>query len=681
MKPDAKPRDFRSNATGQATRMSIDESATAHLMDVLTKLYSDPELAVLREYSTNAWDSHIAAGVKRPIEVTLPTRFNPILTIRDYGEGLDAHDIEHIYSQYGTSTKRGSDDAVGMLGLGCKSGLAYTDQFVLTGYKNGTATSVMISRDADGAGTMTVVNEEPTTETGALVTIPTKPDTSLAEKAENFFHVWNEGDVLVDGEQPERINGFWIADDILLTQEVEGDFIVMGNVPYPTSELFNASRSRYDNHGYHAVCFVPIGSVNFAPSREALMDTRKTQACIETLKARIVSELDKTVVDKIENAASAKDAQEAFKHGKALGWKGKAQFQGFDVLMTLDRTPLDKNGDAVYHHIEDLVVEEAVKYSYLHVNKTSYMRATGERSPHFQLDTEPVIFKNFTGRELTQVKREKLTLWLQQQGFAQDLASKRGRRGYYSGGNLQPMVMLDKLSKIEKFWLDGRTIYDWDDVDKIVLPKTVTADGTKRLKGSYDVYANGETKRGVPANDLAGVKNLYWNRGNLWNAQSCSPVKTGALDLSDCTIVALGENRIEKFKRDFPNAMNVNDAAHKAAEGWVRTLDDEELLAHGVKNSDVAYILKNLDATAINDPQVVEMIRLNGLSTSTVGQGIQKFGQWARADTSKGEKLAEACMAKYPLVQVSHYGTTGKKVREHNNLYINAVYATEKGVN
>ena len=85
MKPDAKPRDFRSNATGQATRMSIDESATAHLMDVLTKLYSDPELAVLREYSTNAWDSHIAAGVKRPIEVTLPTRFNPILTIRDYG--------------------------------------------------------------------------------------------------------------------------------------------------------------------------------------------------------------------------------------------------------------------------------------------------------------------------------------------------------------------------------------------------------------------------------------------------------------------------------------------------------------------------------------------------------------------------------------------------------------------
>jgi sensor histidine kinase regulating citrate/malate metabolism len=94
--------------------MSFDENSVAHLMSVLTDLYSDPELAVIREYSTNALDSHIAAGVDRPIEITLPNGLSPFFKIRDYGTGMDASDIETIYSKYGASTKRESDTQVGM---------------------------------------------------------------------------------------------------------------------------------------------------------------------------------------------------------------------------------------------------------------------------------------------------------------------------------------------------------------------------------------------------------------------------------------------------------------------------------------------------------------------------------------------------------------------------------------
>ena len=75
-------------------------------------LYSDPELAVIREYSTNAFDAHIEAGVTRPIEITTPTHLCPFFKVRDYGFGLDVEDIREIYSQYGASTKRESDDVV-----------------------------------------------------------------------------------------------------------------------------------------------------------------------------------------------------------------------------------------------------------------------------------------------------------------------------------------------------------------------------------------------------------------------------------------------------------------------------------------------------------------------------------------------------------------------------------------
>jgi hypothetical protein len=60
-------------------RMSFDENSLSHLMSILTDLYSDPALAVIREYSTNALDSHVEAGNTDPIEVILPSMLNPSL--------------------------------------------------------------------------------------------------------------------------------------------------------------------------------------------------------------------------------------------------------------------------------------------------------------------------------------------------------------------------------------------------------------------------------------------------------------------------------------------------------------------------------------------------------------------------------------------------------------------------
>jgi hypothetical protein len=51
---------------GNSIAMSIDPGSVMHIMSVLTDLYSDPEAACIREYSTNALDSHIDAGISRP---------------------------------------------------------------------------------------------------------------------------------------------------------------------------------------------------------------------------------------------------------------------------------------------------------------------------------------------------------------------------------------------------------------------------------------------------------------------------------------------------------------------------------------------------------------------------------------------------------------------------------------
>jgi hypothetical protein len=118
--------DVTSTIEGEETPLSIDPGSVNNLMALLTDMYSDPELAIVREYSTNARDSHIAAGVTDPIEVYTPTVLEPMLRIVDHGVGLSADDIRDIYSRYGLSTKAESNDYNGVLGLGCKSALTVT---------------------------------------------------------------------------------------------------------------------------------------------------------------------------------------------------------------------------------------------------------------------------------------------------------------------------------------------------------------------------------------------------------------------------------------------------------------------------------------------------------------------------------------------------------------------------
>ena len=145
--------------------MEIDPTATAHLMSLLTDLYSDPELACLREYSTNAWDSHIDANNEHTaIVVQTPNVLSPYLTIQDFGVGMDGDTIRRIYSQYGRSTKREQTTTNGSMGIGAKAALGYTNQFTVSGVKDGVKTLVSVSRAGDGTGVMEIVYTGPTDE-------------------------------------------------------------------------------------------------------------------------------------------------------------------------------------------------------------------------------------------------------------------------------------------------------------------------------------------------------------------------------------------------------------------------------------------------------------------------------------------------------------------------------------
>lgn len=274
-----------------AVEMSLDQDGLVHLMSVLTNLYSDKHLAVLREYSTNALDSHVAAGNPAPIEVTLPTVLNPTLVVTDHGLGLSRREIVEVYARYGASTKRDTDTQVGSFGLGAKSAFTIGGQFVVTATKDGLRTSAVFALDERGVGSVSILAEHETTDpNGVTVSVAVDEPHRMQEAAAKFFRAWRPGTVLVNGRAPESYftsdDALWLGDDVLFTK-TGSITVVMGSVAYPlphsaVSSVRARAEGTWRSWGDHPglAVFVPIGAVDITPSREGVRDTERTIAAV-----------------------------------------------------------------------------------------------------------------------------------------------------------------------------------------------------------------------------------------------------------------------------------------------------------------------------------------------------------------------------------------------------------------
>lgn len=298
---------------GEAVDMSLSGDSLEHIMDILSDLYSNRPAAIVREYATNAIDSHIISGQTRPIEISTPNRLNPNLVIRDYGSGMSKEVLISTYSKYGASTKRGNNLEAGQLGLGSKSGFAYTDQFTVRSVSDGHCCELIMSRNDRGAAEMTIAFDYETgDDSGVTITIPIKQyDVSSVEQEVNRFAEYAKpGTILVNGVE-NKIPEEWtkVAENLYSCKSDFFDTFVMGNVAYPANLFENLSRYR----DIRFICFVEMGSVDFVPSREQLKYTNHTKKTVEAVEEYIMDSVGIMVKELISDGSSRKDKIQAYK--------------------------------------------------------------------------------------------------------------------------------------------------------------------------------------------------------------------------------------------------------------------------------------------------------------------------------------------------------------------------------
>lgn len=665
-----------SNMDGESGKFTLDASSMAHLMGVLSKLYADSELAVVREYLTNAYDSHIEAGTTRPVEVTLPSRWYSNYSIRDFGVGMDVDDIKNTYSKYGASTKRTSNKYVGTLGLGSKSALAYTTQFTVIGYKHGIKTTALIALDEAGVPEFSIVDTCASDEdTGFEVIVPVKDYNSFEQKTANFLQYWEPGLVKVNGREPAYIDKKFVKDftrdgktaKVYRSETAYGQsFIVMGNVPYPID------RSQIDSSipGVNFVAYVPIGTVTIAPSREALNYTPATSDFIKALVKEMTELVVKSYRDEIENAPNIRAAAKSWSDISSNGIKEYLRGTKW-------------NG----HSIQNSYVSCHSKEPFYTIEtRQNWDDRRVEVNNSATLNTEvvvPLVITGLHGEPTIGIKRRAVHYLENEIKWHDPLTNNRW---YY-----RPVIVFSEQDVVSPWWVDAKRV----DVEKIrkhkippmsSRPAGVRVETPPYLQWTVDKTGNvsRESKVEVPTKNL-----LYMTPADLVDPYNKKSKRTtfGSLVATlptDYTLVEVERNRQEKFLRNNPHAGEPSKIVQQAADGIFRSATNDDTIAYFASQSALYRVLRELDANKVDDPTLKTMIK------SIQNAAAMKDNPWERLRALKSTWSCasvsvvyaepsnpvndKALFKKYPMIESVRYGTIGSKMQNHITHYINMVY-------
>ena len=286
---------------------------SAKLFDILqNSMYTDKVLAPVREYLCNALDAHMQIGDTAPFDVYLPNSNVPEWVVRDYGPGLSHHDVMHLFTTYLQSTKDDSNNLIGGFGLGSKSAFAYTDQFIVVSYFNGTATRYVCFIDDERMPAVSVVDKQDTTEpNGLMIRVPVRHDqfSEFYMRTKKILEFFPEGCANTIGMKYERYapdtikNNLWMKHNVNKYNGEGYAFVLMGHVLYAIPPKFageNAFLKAITAKRTEVIIHANIGDCSLNPSRESLSLDKKTVAWLTATCDALYADLTKEAADKLK---------------------------------------------------------------------------------------------------------------------------------------------------------------------------------------------------------------------------------------------------------------------------------------------------------------------------------------------------------------------------------------------
>ena len=317
----------------QSASCTIDAEDMRYIASLLRNNYSDTILATMREIIANGID--VSNG--RKVDVQLPTKLEPNFIVKDYGCGLSEEDMMGLYTKYGKSTKRGSNNAIGGFGIGRFAPLSYTDSFIVISLCDGQKTAYTIRVDEnDDTVVSKMFSESAKEDNGIYVQVPIqiKDIESFKLKFKKFSRYLGDKINLLNEEWDQELPNF--SCDSFDFYETKGYFdrvdiaakphVLMGSILYPVVE-----DSRYPCFKRGVVYKAEIGEFKLHHSRESLEYNDKTVAALSKASEKIQSDVEKNANEQIKDAECLYDAIKMFAKFKSMLYNLVGNFKNLKI--------------------------------------------------------------------------------------------------------------------------------------------------------------------------------------------------------------------------------------------------------------------------------------------------------------------------------------------------------------
>lgn len=357
--------DIKESGTKGNIKFGVDDSMMPMLYQVLSQ-YSNPIGSIVREITTNAFDSHIEAGVtNKAVSVRLfqgsaLSGANASFEVEDYGMGLSPERVNSVYSKFLASTKRETNSQHGAFGLGSKSPFSYTDLFTVTTRHDGTEYVYALHKGVT-TPEITLLEQSVTDKpNGTKITIDinnshdfSQFQKEIARQLAYFHNVNYEGDGL-----NHISNDYTIYQGKNFLYREGGPsalHVCLGNVYYPI-DLHSANIVDSENC-LVTRCYTPIalkfeiGDLDIIWSRENIEYTDRTKEALQKKFLEAEEELQAVADAKFEDIDSVIEF-----------YKFKQSFKGGNSLLIQD--------DVLIPHIND-IIEFQPKYK--NASKLKYL--------------------------------------------------------------------------------------------------------------------------------------------------------------------------------------------------------------------------------------------------------------------------------------------------------------------
>lgn len=617
---------------------TIDQENIGGVLHMLSNVYSHPEEAVVREYSTNALDSHVAAGNPAPIEVTLPREGDkqPMLVIRDYGLGLDKAELHRTYLSYGASTKRDSDDYNGTLGIGSKAGLTYAPLgFQVAAVKDGHKILAVVAQDSDGVGVMEILAEFDTNElNGVTISVPVESGDcwKFTNAARDLFSYWAKGTVLVDGAQPESVYDnadlIWLDEGVAIGRGIDSK-IVMANVAYNCDIT--------TTFGYGVIAYVPVGSVHFTPSREELHYTDLTNDTVATLKDYLADRERDVMTRFLTGAGNAFQRLREFHNVRdMLPYQAKRTFERA-VRPGLPKDPAPLTGTG--YRWRPGKRNGVATFESLHYNAIK------------DLNDVVIVGYPFQSKTLTSTQKARLNRFT-------DWVVNEGHRPYTTNVVCLP----GPRDNVEM--LEGRdNVWTWDEV-VAATPPLPKVKGGSRPKTEYRVWVNGVEKL-LTADEIAPTDGpIVWHSFSRWGLRDQSRLYPEAQH------VMLRASQVDKFVRLHPTAVEFFFYKQQVAAAVKAALTE----ADGVRHHGQEWEWLAGDHARILDPALAEVLRIVAASqdSDTLRRARELHIAPEVPESLKGHE------DRYPLLRTVSTRWERDRCLDELVLYMNARYLRDE---